>query len=370
MSERQPPPPLDEIARLRAALAEERRKAEVFAALSHELRTLIAGVVGLTSLLLDTELTGEQRDYVKSMRSFSETLVGLVDDVLDDRRAEAGKLERDEPPSTRSAPKPVPLDDPRPPERPRVLLVEDNAVNQKVSRLMMERRGYVVDVAADGREAVEATAQRPYAAVLMDCQMPRLDGYAATREIRARDAMRVRVPIIAMTANAGAGARERCLSAGMDDYVSKPVTADALDAVLRRWISKAPAPAEAPAPRLRRSSPPIDLGMLRQMRATQGPDEPNIVSEVVALFIHDAPVRMQAMRDAAARGDLVLAARTSHTLKGSAGHLGAKTLSTVCTRFEEKVRAGAPFDVTFAVSAIAEELDRVLAALAVETAKT
>jgi CheY-like chemotaxis protein len=248
-----------------------------------------------------------------------------------------------------------------------VLLVEDDAVNQRVARVMLEKRGYAVDVAADGNEAVEATRATAYAAVLMDCQMPRLDGYAATEEIRRRDAQRARVPIIAMTANTGPGDRERCLAAGMDDYVSKPVSGDSLDAVLRRWIPGAAAPVPAgPAPPRAPSAPPIDLAMLQSLRASQDPGEPDIVAEVVALFLKEAPARLASLREAVVSGDLAAASRAAHTLKGSAGHLGARTLSTLCARFEEKVRAGRPFDVAFAAGAIAEELDRVSAALAAE----
>ncbi len=261
------------------------------------------------------------------------------------------------------------------PERPRVLLVEDNAVNQRVGRLMMEKRGYAVEVAGDGYEAVDATARTAFAAVLMDCHMPRFDGYSATREIRAReerDGRRVHVPIIAMTANAGPGAREHCLEAGMDDYVAKPVTSEALDGVLRRWVTRGAAPAPvvaAPPPVRRTSSPTVDLGMLRKLRATQSAGEPDIVAEVIALFLEDAPARLVAIQDAIARGDLTTAGRTAHTLKGSAGHLGAKTLAVLCARFEEKVRGGAPFNVGFAAGAIAEELDRVRSALTAEAAK-
>ncbi len=276
-------------------------------------------------------------------------------------------------------PVPAPVLTPALGARPRVLLVEDNSVNQRVGKLMMEKRGYAVEVAGDGYEAVEATARTAFAAVLMDCHMPRLDGYSATLEIRRRDAApgvqsgvhagappRARVPIIAMTANAGPGARERCLAAGMDDYIAKPVTAEALDEVLRRWVPGASAPPPAPPPVRRPSSPTVDLGMLRKLRTTQSPGEPDIVTEVIALFLQDAPARVAAIREAVARGDLAVAIRAAHTLKGSAGHLGAKTLAALCSRFEEKVRGGAPFNVSFAVGAIAEELDRVSAALVEE----
>jgi signal transduction histidine kinase/DNA-binding response OmpR family regulator len=121
--------------------------------------------------------------------------------------------------------------------RPRVLVAEDNPVNQRVAVRMLERLGLGADVAADGREAVESYARQPYAAILMDCQMPELDGFEATAQIRAREGAGRRTPIVAMTASAMRGDRERCLEAGMDDYISKPITIESLYAVLERWLS-------------------------------------------------------------------------------------------------------------------------------------
>ena len=127
---------------------------------------------------------------------------------------------------------------------PHVLLAEDNPVNRRVAARMLERLGYRVDVAADGREAVDAVAHTSYAAVLMDCQMPVLDGFEATRAIRAaEEAGGRRLPILAMTAHAMPGDRERCLAAGMDDYVPKPVSINSLRAILSSWIE---APSQSP----------------------------------------------------------------------------------------------------------------------------
>jgi CheY-like chemotaxis protein len=122
---------------------------------------------------------------------------------------------------------------------PRVLVVEDNPVNQLVARKMLERLGCGVDVAADGVEALAALSSGgPYSAVFMDVQMPNMDGYEGTAEIRRGESEegRAPVPIVAMTANAMEGDREKALGAGMDDYVPKPVTSAALEAVLERWL--------------------------------------------------------------------------------------------------------------------------------------
>ena len=217
----------------------------------------------------------------------------------------------------RCAPEPDGDGDPR----PRMLLVEDNAVNQRVGVVMVEKRGYRVDVASNGFEAIDAMSRGGYAAVLMDCQMPKLDGYSATTEIRRREGASERIPIIAMTADAGPGAREKCLASGMDDYISKPMVGDELDRVLRKWAPIAAMAGQGARPAgawaasssaasggrpvaVARASP-IDPAALDQLRqsATETPD---LVLEVIDLFLDEMPDRLNLLRDGLSRSDLPL----------------------------------------------------------------
>jgi two-component system, sensor histidine kinase and response regulator len=201
-------------------------------------------IVLLTTRLIDAPLSGEARvvRVIKPVRR--KDLMDAVGHLLltGVPLGAAGRAAVPDPSMPDSGePKPAKASDGE--GAPRVLVAEDNVVNQKVARLMLEREGCAVDVVDNGEHAVHALQRSAYDIVLMDCQMPVADGFEATRRIRALPGQAACTPIVALTANALAGDRDRCLAAGMDDYLSKPVRREALDAVLTRWIPSRRTPA-------------------------------------------------------------------------------------------------------------------------------
>jgi CheY-like chemotaxis protein len=223
-------------------------------------------------------------------------------------------------------------------------------VNREVVLGQLRNLGYSADIAVDGLEAVEAVQQRPYDAILMDCSMPRLDGYAATRRIRDWEhrAIRLgggrRVRIIAMTAHCMVGDREKCLAAGMDDYLSKPLLIEELHAALGRVVPGA-APRRAPDAPLQPTkpmddtpSPPvINHGTLDRIRQL---GDPKLLLEVIDLFLAETPSAVNQLRAALRRPDWKAGQVIAHTLKGSASNLGADRLASLFREIEHQAKAG------------------------------
>ena len=226
----------------------------------------------------------------------------------------------------------------------RVLLAEDNPVNQQVAAAMIQRLGLRVDVAGNGKEVLEQMALLPYDLVFMDCEMPEMDGYAATAEIRRRTTGAPRIPIVAMTAHAMEGDRERCLAAGMDDYVTKPVNPAVIEAVIRRWIRTSED---------RNGGEPIveaavvlDPQRITQLRSALGSGDGSLFRRVVEAFLGDTRARLAALRQALDREDPAAVRQLAHTLRGSCLNLGALRMTEVATALErvpaEARPAGAP----------------------------
>jgi len=248
----------------------------------------------------------------------------------------------------------------RPPAAAHLLVAEDNEVNQKVAVRILEKLGYTVEVAENGLEAAEACARTRYAAVLMDVQMPGMDGYQATRRIREREAGGPRIPIVAMTASAMKGDREKCLAAGMDDYVSKPVTPGELEAVLAKWVppAKAAPAAVAAAPG---GEDELDETIVRSLMSVD--DDGTLMDELVATFVRIAPVRIGAIRKASRAGDAAALERAAHSFLGSCGNLGCRRMAELCARLEVLGRTGSTEGAAETVAEIEEAYAAVKPAL-------
>jgi PAS domain S-box-containing protein len=220
----------------------------------------------------------------------------------------------------------------------RILVAEDNAINQKLVLMMLAKFGYSADVAANGSEAVAAVQRQSYDVVLMDVQMPEMDGLAATREIHRRSSAPPR--IVAMTANVMAGDREACLNAGMADYLGKPIRSDELAAVLRRARRPAGTRIEPAVADLGAGRSQLDPDALSRLLATLGDGGDVLLPELLAEFLDDIAVRVAAMRQGVAEGSATEVGLAAHTLKANAALFGAVGLAELCGVLERSVRTG------------------------------
>jgi PAS domain S-box-containing protein len=224
-----------------------------------------------------------------------------------------------------------------------ILVAEDNLVNQEVALSQLQSLGYQADVVNNGLEAVEALQNHAYDVVLMDCQMPEMDGFEATAEIRWHEGDAKHTVIIAMTAHALEGDRQKCLAAGMDDYISKPVKIATLSQTLERWLADSPAEkiSEQPEKEIISSDEPklqsMDFSILDGFREFQQPGAPDLVEKLVNLFITDTSEHLLMLRAALTENDSSTVKKEAHSIKGSAGNIGAGRLAGLCKELEKQV---------------------------------
>ena len=252
----------------------------------------------------------------------------------------------------------------------RVLVAEDNTVNQELARECLDLLGCAVDVAADGTEVLNAIDQKEYDAILMDCHMPKLDGFETTRRIRnvEADASPSRhIPIIALTASAMKEDQERCQASGMDDFLAKPFTVEQLAEVLERWLREDAAeevagsagrvdePEAAPPP----STMLLDQGALDQIRRLQKEGKPDVLAKVIGLYLEDSPQLLENLREAVAEGNAAAIRTAAHTLKSSSANLGAKSLAELCKNLEAQGKAA----TLEGACELLEEVEKVYAAV-------
>ncbi|HYE30460.1 MAG TPA: PAS domain-containing protein [Methylomirabilota bacterium] len=258
----------------------------------------------------------------------------------------------------------------------RVLLVEDNAVNQKVSVQQLRKLGYTADVAGNGHEAIEAWRRMHYDVILMDCQMPEMDGYEATRQIRVLEAkegpapLRPHVYVIALTANALKGDREKCLEAGMDDYISKPVRIAELEEAINRAVD-----ALSPLSRIKSKAGANDAAATLNCQTIQGLRELALdggfdpLAELAPLFVEDSKSLLRRIEAALEAEDSNAVKHSAHALKGSSRNLGADRLGRLCESLEKQALACNWTVARALATQIAAELELVHQALSFELGK-
>jgi CheY-like chemotaxis protein len=223
----------------------------------------------------------------------------------------------------------------------RILVAEDYRTNQEVARRHLEDAGHSVHIVNNGREAVDASIAQTFDLILMDVQMPEMDGLEATRRIRAGTSAGARVPIIALTADVAGVARQACQAAGMDDVLSKPLRRDALLCAVQRWLTcvdREPAAASAgaapPPPQAGPETVPLDYESVLAVF-----DDAATVREMVHHLLRDVQRQIEVMRAALARQDWETLRRESHALKGGAGSMEAHPLAAVAARIEQLSQA-------------------------------
>jgi PAS domain S-box-containing protein len=237
----------------------------------------------------------------------------------------------------------------------RLLVAEDNAINQRLALALLGKLGYQADVVENGREVLDALEREVYDIVLMDVQMPELDGLEATRRIRERFGPGARPAVIAMTANAMEGDREACVAAGMDDYVSKPVRLDELSQALARCRPRTE-PEKGTT-----STETLDPAALETLATSLGGghEGSEAVRELVDAFLEDAPGQIATLGSAIERGDGEVARRAAHTLKSTCATFGAQPLAELCRELEAIGRQGQLEGAARLLERVEEELDRV-----------
>jgi two-component system sensor histidine kinase/response regulator len=264
----------------------------------------------------------------------------------------------------------------------RVLLAEDNGVNQVVARHMLDALGCEFLIVPNGREALDAVCSGEYDLVLMDCHMPVLDGFAATRAIREWEIQSQRdtgiqrhVPVVALTANAMVADAEACLAAGMDDHLAKPYTRKQLAALLARWLppdcveavsvdAMATAAGALDAAGIEGQIATLDPGALENIRAVDG--DGSVLAEVIDLYLAEVQGQLQSLRNALDGGRLGDLGQTAHALKSASLNVGARALCDLCNRLERQARAGESAGTAELVAGIEASMERVCNALRAE----
>ncbi len=240
-----------------------------------------------------------------------------------------------------------------------MLLAEDNPINLEVSARMLRKLGCQVDVASDGEEAVQAAMRRRYDIIFMDCQMPGMDGFAATRAIRERLPGDRSAPIVALTASALASDREECLEAGMDDFLGKPVRLEAFEAMLLKWLGGQEMVADS-----KPDSPLLfDPRAIREISQLGRDGEENLLDRFIELFDVETQKRIAALREALDSGRAEAVWPIAHSMKGACRNIGAMAMGEECETLESSAMHGDLAGARESIERIEELFERSLEAM-------
>lgn len=262
----------------------------------------------------------------------------------------------------------------------KILVAEDNIVNQQVAIGVLRKLGCNVDLTMNGREALHSFENNHYDLIFMDCQMPHMDGYEATTEIRSmenRETGNKRIPVIALTANALTGDREKCLAAGMDDYISKPFGIDQIANILKRWLpDKQQRKREMPYVKTNSTELGIDTTIsgeelisrkeLENIRALQTDDAPDLLTRIITLYLEDTPKQMDRLYQALRNENSGEVRSIAHSLKSSSANLGAMPLSALFKEIENKGRNNSLHKATELFARAENEYQKVIVPLSAE----
>jgi two-component system sensor histidine kinase/response regulator len=237
----------------------------------------------------------------------------------------------------------------------RILLAEDNIINQKIAVRQLQKLGYSADAVANGREAVESLERVHYDLVLMDCQMPEMDGYEATAEIRRREGGAKHTPVVAMTAHVLEGDREKCLAAGMDDYVSKPVKPEELAKVLDRLLADAGGGAEAGAAAPPPAAPPVDMERFYQAMG----EDPAEVSDILGVYLEQMYESLERLNAAIESGDAEEVDLIAHNCAGVSANCGMSAVVGPLRELERMGRGGRLAGAALLGARVGTEFERV-----------
>ncbi|MDZ4860337.1 MAG: PAS domain S-box protein [Candidatus Hydrogenedentes bacterium] len=242
-------------------------------------------------------------------------------------------------------------------QRVKILLVEDNLINQKVASRMLERLGCRCDIANNGREALEAVKRTEYNLIFMDCHMPEMDGYEATKAIRLYEGDRRYTPIVALTASVLRADHDFCIKAGMDAVMTKPLHADPLEKILRAFLSDDPPVQKNLSQPVSTFSSDTPVNLDRLGEITMG--DPELEADLIITFLADTAQRISDLAELISSGDVRSIGRTAHALKGSAANMGARTLQDIAQNLEETGKTGDMAIASSAFGRLKTEADRV-----------